>query len=156
MYSAKVVCHYRNLEDKLRNKNSIHSEKMWIFSVLLLTILCIKSLLCHLHLFYNTLFSFYIIFTFGWLAMAVWLETQQWRVQGSLRRHFLALVCSNRILSWEDTSKKIVLKLKYVAEWHIAIMYNILWTMWTLMAFIGNSVRIYIAFYSQPSQLEET
>ena len=71
--------------------------------VLLLAILCAKSLHCHLHLYCNTLFSFYIIFTFGWLAMAVWLETQQWRVQGSLRRHFLALVCYNWIpFKWED------------------------------------------------------
>ena len=33
--------------------------------VLLLAILCAKSLHCHLHLYCNTLFSFYIIFTFS-------------------------------------------------------------------------------------------
>ena len=53
--------------------------------------------------FYNTLFSFYIIFTasFGWLAVAVGLGP----LQGSLRRHFLALVCSNWFNSfkWEDS-----------------------------------------------------
>lgn len=81
--------------------------------VILLPMLCRKYLLCHLFLFFNSLSSFYIIFNcafFGRLAVAMWLETEQWSVQGSPRRHFLALVCANWIsFKWEDACKQKVI-----------------------------------------------